>query len=375
MRAVYIHIPFCEQKCYYCDFNSYSEKENLIEKYIDAVIKEIKNYTGDKEKPLYAKTLYFGGGTPTKIDAKYIEMIIKQISCNGEITIEMNPGTVDETKLIKYKEIGINRLSIGLQATQNRLLKNIGRIHTFEEFDNTFKMARKVGFDNINVDLMVGLSGQTLDDVKKSIEYINTISPEHVSVYSLIVHDELVEKHPDAFSNLPEDEEERKMYHYVCEFLTNAGYIQYEISNFAKKGFESKHNLCYWNQEEYYGIGAGASSYINGVRYKNVDNIEKYIECTNELKPELNNRITEEIQDEESKIREYVILKLRLLDGVVEEEMINKYNVSLFEKFKIEIDKLCRLGLIEKYKNEDKYGIKLTKKGLDLANIVWEEFI
>ena len=273
MRSVYIHIPFCKSKCYYCDFNSYSGKENLIENYVDAVVKEIEQLP---KSELKVNTLYFGGGTPSIVPAKFLSKIINKISCDGEITIEVNPGTIDEEELFQYKKMGINRLSIGLQVTQDELLKKIGRIHTLEDFEKTYKSARKVEFENISVDLMIGLSNQTFDDVKESIKYILNLNPEHISVYSLIIHDELVGKHPNAFKDLPSDDEEEKMYHYVCETLAKSGYIQYEISNFAKKGFESKHNLCYWNQEEYYGFGAGASSYIDGVRYKNVDKIGDY---------------------------------------------------------------------------------------------------
>ncbi len=373
MRALYVHIPFCKQKCFYCDFNSYSGKEHMIEQYVKALKNELSfALQKNDDKPVF-KTVYFGGGTPSVIPAKYIKEIMQDIKCDGEVTLELNPGTITKEKLMTYKEAGVNRLSIGLQTTNDDLLKRIGRIHSLKDFEDAYYMVREEGFNNISVDLMFGLSNQTLDDIKNSLEYIINLKPEHISCYSLIVHDELIKKNPNAFSNLPSDEEERKMYYLICDELKKNGYIQYEISNFAKPGFESKHNLCYWNQEEYYGIGAGASSYINNTRYKNIDNIEEYVAAIIDRHGEQYS-IIEEIQTEESKIKEYMILKLRLLDGVSEYDFKNRFNKDLFSVFKNELDKLIDLGLIELVGDSNK-SVRLTKKGLDLANIVWEEFI
>ena len=356
MKSLYVHIPFCTQKCLYCDFNSYSGKENLIEEYIIALKKEIQSYNLNS-----FETIYFGGGTPSIIQAEYIKEIMSLVSCQDEVTLELNPGTIDEEKLKIYKEAGVNRLSIGLQATQNSILKEIGRIHTLEEFDMAYKMARKVGFENINVDLMFGLPNQSLKDVEESLEYIIKINPEHISCYSLILHN-------DIFKNLPDEDEEREMYYLIIQKLKEAGYLHYEISNFAKPGKESRHNLCYWNQQEYIGAGAGASSYVNGKRYTNELNIEKYINKVNQ-----NNQWyeIEEVQNEEEKIREYMILKLRLLEGVNIAEAYEKFGVDVYKKFEKEIKKLVGKGLLE----EAEDNIRLTKKGLDYANIVWEEFI
>ena len=371
MKSLYIHIPFCKQKCYYCDFNSYAGKENLVEKYVEAVEKEL--FSLQKDKTDKFNTVYFGGGTPSVIPSKYILQIMQSIKCDGEVTLELNPGTITREKLQDYKKAGINRLSIGLQTTNDALLKNIGRIHTLTDFDEAFNMAREEGFNNISVDLMIGLSNQTLEDVKNALNHVIKLNPEHISVYSLIVHDELVEAHKQAFSCLPSDEEERKMYYLVCEELTKAGFEQYEISNFAKPGYASKHNLCYWNQDEYYGVGAGASSYIDGVRYKNVDGIEEYIS-----KIQNNDKsvaIIEEKQTKESKIREYMILKLRLIKGVSANEAKERFKIDIFEFFGKEISKLINLELLEKATVEGDTRLSLTKKGLDLANIVWEEFV
>ena len=383
MKSLYIHIPFCKQRCFYCDFNSYCNKDSLIDQYVEAVKKEIASYFDSQNPPYEFKTVYFGGGTPSYINSKYIKDIMQLVKCAGEVTLELNPGTINEEKLIDYKEAGINRLSIGLQTTQDDLLKRIGRIHTLQEFENAYNMARKVGFTNISVDLMFGLPNQTLENVDETLDYIIKINPEHVSCYSLIVHDELVDKNPNAFTNLPTDDEERKMYYLICDRLKEAGYSQYEISNFAKKAFESKHNMCYWNQEEYIGVGAGASSYVNDTRYKNVDDLENYIlgvmgscqwEATSLPYKEMvtkSIKIIEEVQTPESKLREYIILQLRLLKGVSIKKANERFNIDILELFKNEISKLIDLQLIKVQDNR----ILLTKKGLDLANIVWEEFI
>lgn len=352
MKSIYIHIPFCKRKCWYCDFNSFCGMDNLICDYMLALKREVQSYSFDE-----LKTIYFGGGTPSYISANYIKEILDILNYkNAEITLEVNPGTVSKEKLQMYLEAGINRLSIGLQATQNEILKEIGRIHTIEEFDSVYYLARKVGFKNISVDLMFGLPHQTLENVKESVEYLLKISPEHISCYSLILHN-------DTDKKLPTEDEEREMYHYIVKMLKEAGYIHYEISNFAKPNYESKHNLVYWNQEEYVGVGAGASSYLNDVRYTNEPDIKKYISQ--------NKRIIEEEQNLEGKLREYIILKLRLIEGVNIEVADQKFGVNILEKFKKEILKMKNYKLLETVNN----NMRLTQKGLDLANVVWEEFI
>ena len=347
MESIYIHIPFCKQKCLYCDFNSFQDKEDLIDKYFDALIKEIKSYKINKK----LKTIYIGGGTPSFPNEKYIEKVLKELPKADEITLELNPGTITENKLLKYKEIGINRLSIGLQAVQDSILKEIGRIHTLEEFEEAFNLAREIGFDNINVDLMHGLPNQKLNDFKESVDYLVKLNPEHI----------------DIFKNLPEDEEEREMYYYAKSELAKNGYEHYEISNFAREGKKSNHNLVYWNQEEYIGVGAGASSYINNKRYTNIGGLEEYI---NKINNDENVNIIEEEQNEEDKLKEYIILQLRLIEGLNIEKTNKKFNIDLLKKYEEQIEKLKKLNLIEVNEN-----IYLTDKGLDLLNIVWEEFV
>ena len=382
--GIYIHIPFCKQKCYYCDFVSFSNKEEYIEKYIETLKREIDSYDLSKYN---ITTIYIGGGTPSWIPSEKIQEILEKIrqkiSENQtrwkdiEITIELNPGTVDEEKIKKYKEIGINRLSIGLQSTNNKLLKEIGRIHTFEDFKDTYNTVKKVGFENINVDLMIGLPNQTISDVKESLNEIIKLNPTHVSVYSLIVEENT--KMEQLINNkelqLPDEELERQMYWYVKNTLELNGYNHYEISNFAKKGKESKHNLNCWEQKEYIGLGLAAYSYLNGVRYGNTSDIEKYINVQDFLnRSELEEsgiRIVDEVQSLEDKRKEYMLLGLRKIDGVSIQKFKEKFVENPIFLFRKELEKLVNEKLI----TIDGDCIRLTNKGLDLANIVWEEFV
>ena len=371
--GIYVHIPFCKQKCSYCDFISYCDKNDLIEKYIKALKQEIENSSVNEYE---ISTIYIGGGTPSYIESKYISEILKtikqkyNISRNVEITIEVNPGTATKEKLRDYVEVGINRISIGLQSCNNNLLKMIGRIHTYEEFLSTYKLAREVGFKNINVDLMIGLPNQTLDDVKKSLEEISKLNPEHISVYSLIVEEgtPIEKKIAKGQLKLPNEELEREEYWEVKKFLENLGYKHYEISNFAKTGYESKHNLNCWEQKEYLGFGAAAHSYMKKTRYSNTENIEKYI--NQEMQSE-QLHIVHEVQKEEEQKKEYMLLGLRKIDGVQISSFKNKFGCNPIMEFKNELNKLTQEELIEIDLNQ----IRLTEKGIDLANIVWEEFI
>ncbi len=371
--GIYVHIPFCKQKCSYCDFISYCDKNDLIEKYIKALKQEIENSSVNEYE---ISTIYIGGGTPSYIESKYIGEILKtikqkyNISKNVEITIEVNPGTATKEKLRDYVEAGINRISIGLQSCNNNLLKMIGRIHTYEDFLSTYKLAREVGFKNINVDLMIGLPNQTLDDVKKSLEEISKLNPEHISVYSLIVEEgtPIEKKIADGQLKLPNEELEREEYWEVKKFLESLGYKHYEISNFAKTGYESKHNLNCWEQKEYLGFGAAAHSYMKKTRYSNTENIEKYI---NQEMQSKQLHIVHEVQKEEEQKKEYMLLGLRKIDGVQISSFKNKFGCNPIMEFKNELNKLTQEGLIE----IDLDQIKLTEKGIDLANIVWEEFV
>lgn len=371
--GIYIHIPFCQRKCYYCDFISYSNKDSKIEEYIEAVKKEIRL---QKVKSTIT-TIYIGGGTPSYIDSRYIKEIvseiqIKNISKTAEITIEVNPGTITLEKLKDYKEIGINRLSIGLQVTQDELLKQIGRIHNYEQFLETYKVARDVGFDNINVDLMLGIPNQRIRDLKESLNKVIELQPEHISVYSLIVEEgtPIAHKIENGDLKLPEEDLERNMYWYIKNTLELNGYKHYEISNFSKPGYESKHNMNCWKQKEYIGIGLAAHSYRDITRYSNTEQIGEYIRNVKNGKLE-RNRIIHEIQKEEDTKKEYMILGLRQIDGVKISDFKEKFGDNPIYLFRNELKKLSEKNLI----CIDDNSIRLTRKGIDFANIVWQEFV
>ncbi len=370
--GIYIHIPFCKRKCAYCDFISFSDKTKLIEKYVLALEKEIDKCNINKDNYII-KTIYFGGGTPSFIESKYIVEILNNIkkkfniSEEVEITIEINPGTVTEEKLKDYYNAGINRISFGLQSTRSELLKLVGRIHSYSSFIEGYNLARKIGFKNINVDLMIGLPVQTLEDVKKDLERIIELKPEHISVYSLIVEEgtKIEEKIKNKELYLPPEELERKMYWEVKKQLEKAGYVHYEISNFAKPGYESKHNLSCWNQEEYLGFGIAAHSYFNGERYSNTEDFDKYFEHPEDSK------IIHEKQTQEDKQREFMLLGLRKIEGVKISDFKNKFIENPIYLYRESLSKLVTQGLIE----IDIDSIRLTNRGIDLANLVWEEFV
>ena len=377
--GIYIHIPFCMQKCLYCDFVSYINKSECVKEYINCMIKEIQSYDFKKYN---ITTIYIGGGTPSFIESDYIKEIINVIQNklekndtrweDIEITIEVNPGTVTLEKLNDYKTVGINRISLGLQATQDRLLKQIGRIHNYKDFLEAYELLKRVGFNNINVDLMIGLPNQSIKDLKESLEKIIKLDPNHISVYSLIIEDGTpISKLLDEEKiKLPDEEIERQMYWYVKNKLELNGYNHYEISNFSKKGKESKHNLNCWKQKQYIGIGAAAHSYFKDIRYSNTNNIEEYIKNIKENNIEKNRKI-EEKQTIEDKKNEFMMLGFRMIEGVNIADFKAKFVDNPLYVYREKIKKLTDEGLIE----VDLNNIKLTNKGLDLANVVFEEFI
>lgn len=372
--GIYIHIPFCIQKCYYCDFISYTNKFDLQKEYINKVIEEIKQ-NEELIKNRDVTTIYIGGGTPSAIEAQYIKQILDDIykitNINNkecEITIEVNPGTVTKEKLSMYKNCGINRISIGLQSTNDKLLKQIGRIHNYKDFLNTYNLVKQFGFKNVNVDLMLGLPNQNIEDLKQSLNILTSLELTHISVYSLIIEQGTkIEKMINQKQlSLPDEDEERNQYKYTKDYLELKGFKHYEISNFAKQGFESKHNINCWEQKEYIGIGAAAHSYINKIRYSNTECIDDYI-----IKDFKNIKIIHEKQDEKDMQKEYMLLGLRKLDGVKISDFKAKFGENPIYLFRKELDKLVKTDLI----TVDLDTIKLTYKGLDFANLVWEEFV
>lgn len=377
--GIYIHIPFCKQKCYYCDFVSYSNKCSEVKEYIESLKKEIEEFDFSNYK---VTSIYIGGGTPSYIDSIYIVEILSELKeklkCNLiefkdiEITIEVNPGTVDTKKLNDYKKLGINRLSIGLQSTKNDILKKIGRIHTYQEFLEIYKLARETGFKNINIDLMIGIPEQKIGDLKNTLQDIIKLEPEHISVYSLIIEENTpIEKMlENGEIKLPDEDLERNMYWYVKNTLELNGYNHYEISNFAKLGKESRHNLNCWNQEEYIGFGVAAHSYLNGIRFSNTINVEEYIQHIENNRKEENIQI-EESQSLEDKKNEFMMLGFRKIQGVDIARFKEKFIDNPIFLYRENLNKLVEEGLIE----VDLNHIKLTNKGIDLANLVFEEFV
>ena len=374
--GIYVHIPFCERKCKYCDFTSFDKCDEMIkEKYVECLMKEIEN-THIPEK---ITTIYIGGGTPSSLPAEKIQKILEkikqtfEIADNVEITIEVNPGTVDLVKLQIYRRIGVNRLSIGLQAVQNPLLKMLGRIHRYEDFVKVYEEARKAGFDNINVDLMLGLPTQTLEELQNAVGKIVAFDPEHISIYSLILEEgtELEKLVLTKKLEMIPEKLERKMYWETKKILEQNGYVHYEISNFAKKGLESKHNLSCWNQEEYVGFGVSAHSYRNKKRFSNVDILEKYMQNIENNELDKNMILQEKEQTFEEQAKEYMMLGLRKMRGVSISHFEQKFQINPLFYFRFEISKLEEEGLLEVDLDE----IRLTKKGLDFANLVFEEFV
>lgn len=373
--GIYVHIPFCKKKCEYCDFVSFSNEDDYKEKYIECLCKEVEHTIVEGYK---VNTIYFGGGTPSYIEPELIVKVLEKIKTKykidkrAEITIEVNPGTVNRKKLEKYKQAGFNRISIGLQSSSDRLLKVIGRIHTYEEFLETYNLSREVGFQNINVDLMLALPTQTMEELIDSANKVIALKPEHISIYSLILEEDtpLYAKVKKGELELLDEDLERKMYWKTKELLEKNEYTHYEISNFARKGFESKHNINCWKQEEYLGFGVSAHSYLENKRFSKTTNLQEYIGNIENGELYKNIQINEE-QDREAKAKEYMLLGLRKIAGVSISEFERKFELNPLFYFRFEISKLEEEDLLEVDLDE----IRLTKKGLDLANKVFEEFV
>ena len=369
--SLYIHIPFCDQKCHYCDFPSFAGKGDLKDRYINALIKEINQNT----KNYIIDTIFIGGGTPSSLSAEQLEKLLINVnnftfSDDVEFTIECNPGSITSKKLNVMKKYGVNRLSMGLQAVQNSLLKDIGRIHSYEVFKENFMLARECGFDNINVDLMFGLPRQKVSEWKESLEMILALNPEHISAYSLIIEDgtRFSKLYEQNKLKLPNEDEERQMYHLAKDILSKNDFSQYEISNYSKEGFECRHNIAYWKMNNWLGVGSAASSYIDGERFTNFSKIETYIEkIENNQSP----REEESKNTMEENIEEFMFMGLRLIEGINEDEFEDRFNRIVDSYYKDILKKFILQGLLER-KNRKIY---LTEKGIEYSNMVMSEML
>lgn len=372
--SLYIHIPFCEQKCFYCDFPSFSRMDNLRMDYIKALCKEIKIFK-EKYAEYVIDTIFIGGGTPSVLQASELEIVLKEIntlnvSKNVEFSMECNPGNLTEEKLRIMRKNGVNRISMGLQAKQNTLLKALGRIHDYDTFKENFILAKNNGFTNINVDLMFGLPNQKISDWKESLEEIISLNPSHISAYSLIIEEgtAFYKLYEADKLVLPSEEEEREMYHLTKTILEKAGFKQYEISNYAKEGFECKHNLAYWNMDNWIGLGSASASYVDGVRSKNISNVKEYINSMIEYGEAIEENFNNTKNDD---MEEFMFMGLRKINGISEKEFK--------DRFKVDIDEIYS-HVFKKYEKEEllkrKDGlIYLTAKGIEVSNIIMADLL
>lgn len=375
MLGLYIHIPFCISKCKYCDFSSYKLDLDEKRKYLNALKQEMEFYK-EEIRGKEIDTIFIGGGTPSILNQNEISFLFENIKKNfkikdsAEITMECNPGTLTLEKLKTMKACGVNRLSIGLQAVQNNHLKYIGRIHTYEEFEKNYYQAKNVGFENINIDLMYALPNQSREDWMESLEKVVKLNPTHISAYSLILEEstELFNMYEKNEFKLLDEDTDIEMYEYTINYLKSHGYNQYEISNYAKNGFECKHNILYWKCENYIGLGASASGFLNKTRYNNFCELDKYEEIIHSGKKPIEWEEQLCIEDE---IEENIFLSLRMNEGIKFKDFHEKYNFNFKEEYKNEIDKLEKLKLIE----IDDEVMRLSQKGREISNSVFVEFM
>ncbi|WP_297437323.1 radical SAM family heme chaperone HemW [uncultured Clostridium sp.] len=369
--SLYVHIPFCDQKCHYCDFPSFAGKGDLKDKYIEMLSKEIDNTS----KNYIIDTIFVGGGTPSSLSAEQLEKVLSKIgefdfADNIEFTVECNPGSITKEKLDVMKKYGVNRISMGLQAVQNTLLKDIGRIHSYEVFKENFKLARECGFDNINVDLMFGLPNQKVSEWKESLEMICSLEPEHISAYSLIIEEGTrFERLYEADKlKLPNEDDEREMYHIAKEILCENGFNQYEISNYAKENLECRHNIAYWKMENWLGVGSAASSYMDGKRFTNHSSIEEYISS---IENGENQKAENTTNTENENIEEFMFMGLRLIDGISEDDFEMRFKKKIDDVYGDKISRFIKEGLLIR-ENRKLY---LSESGIEYSNKVMSEML
>ncbi|NMO94857.1 radical SAM family heme chaperone HemW [Paenibacillus lemnae] len=374
-RVVYIHIPFCTNKCFYCDFNSYVLKDQPVMDYLRALDREME-MTVQAQPPGSISSIFVGGGTPTVLKPDEMQFFLNSVRKhfpdwdeNIEFSMEANPGTTDLEKLSVMREGGVNRVSFGVQAFQNELLSGIGRIHNTDDVYRSLENARAAGFQNMSIDLMFGLPNQTVDMLSESVTKALELGLPHYSIYSLKVEENTL-FHTMYQKNqlpLPDEEDELNMYLLLMNRMSEAGYRQYEISNFSKPGYESRHNMAYWLNEDYYGLGAGAHGYIGRQRHVNVKGVNPYIEAVNQGLPRLN---TLDIPREEA-MEDFLMVGLRVLDGISRARFEQQFGASMDQTFAAPLEKLVHAGLLD---TTDE-GYKLSSKGILFGNDVFGEFI
>lgn len=373
--GLYIHIPFCVKKCAYCDFLSWSGEESQREEYVRDLEQEIRSYK-DFASGYQVSTVYFGGGTPSILEKGQIERIMEavrqtfRIAENGEITLEMNPGTVRRDKLVLYRQLGINRLSIGIQSVKNENLKLLGRIHTYEDFLESYHMAREAGFDNISGDLISSLPGQTLEAWKEELEILTGTPLEHLSVYQLIIEEgtEFYKRYGEHEELLPDEETGREIYLWTGKYLKEQGFGQYEISNYARTGKESRHNLRYWERKDYLGLGLGAASMIHNMRMSNTRDWETYRNGCRDPR-----KIREEVEflEEPRQMEEFMFLGLRKTRGVSRKEFRRSFGRDLDSVYEKTLKKYLERGLLQEAGDR----LFLSEEGILLSNQIFADFL
>lgn len=368
--SAYVHIPFCTQICYYCDFSKVFIKNQPVDAYLEALIKEFESYQISS-----LKTLYIGGGTPTAITAKQLDYLLShlqqhlQLDQLEEFTIEANPGDLTEDKIAVLRQSAVNRISLGVQTFNDKQLKQIGRSHTEAQIYATIASLKEAGFQNISIDLIYALPGQTIQQVKENVAKALSLDIPHLSLYSLILehHTVFMNKMRRGKLHLPTEDLEAEMFEYIISEMEASGFEHYEISNFTKPGFESRHNLMYWNNDEYFGCGAGASGYLDGIRYRNRIPIQHYLKAV----ADGNARLSEEVLTKEEMMEEELFLGLRKKSGVSVSRFQEKFGLSFESRYGPVVRELQNQGLLV----EDKDFIRMTKKGLFLGDSVAEKFI
>lgn len=385
--AVYVHIPFCIRKCAYCDFLSAPAAKEVQERYVKALQCEIRSRADSFTKPVFMAgaydsyevcSVFFGGGTPSILEAGQIAGILDTLrecfafAAAVEITVECNPGTLDADKLASYRQAGVNRISIGVQSADNHELALLGRIHTWEDFLSSYELVRKTGFDNVNVDLMSALPGQTLDSYEETLRKVAVLRPEHISAYSLIIEEgtPFYERYGQSgeAEALPDEDTERAMYVRTQELLSAAGYHRYEISNYARAGRECRHNICYWERAEYIGFGLGAASLFEERRYSNERDLLSYLKAA-----EQGGALHGEMQElsEQERMEEFMFLGLRMMRGVSKREFRRQFGRDMEEIYGSVLEKHQKLGLL----GQEGDRIFLTERGIDVSNTVFCDFL